>query len=254
MKKILNLNVNGIRSAIQKGLLDFIQIERPDYITFQEVKINDDNFFKSITFFHNYHLVSNYASNKGYSGVVTLSIEQPIQFQTKFQEDLFDKEGRLTLTEYEKFFIINVYFPSGTMGEHRQEIKDKFLIIFQKWVLNYKFTKPYIILGDFNIAHQEIDIHYPKGLSKTSGFLPHDRQWFTQFLTQNHVDLFRYFYPDKVQYSWFSYRSNAKKNNKGWRIDYAICNKIFCNFVKDFFILNDKNFSDHQPLICILEI
>lgn len=254
MKKCINLNVNGYRSAIKKGLIDFLKKEDPDFITFQEVKINDDLFFTNEEYFKNFFIVSNYAQKKGYSGVVTISKEKPITYKTKFNIPLFDEEGRVVLTEYSKFFLINVYFPSGTMGETRQNIKDKFLWIFQDWLQGLSLTKPYLIVGDFNIAHQEIDIHNPKGLSKTSGFLPHERQWFSQFLDQKHVDLFRFFYSDKVQFSWYSYRANSKNKNKGWRIDYAICNHFFCNFVSDIKIIDDYNFSDHQPLICYFNL
>lgn len=254
MKKLINLNVNGIRSAVNKGLVSFLEAETPDFITFQEVKIQEDSFFRNISFFQSYFITSNYASKKGYSGVVILSKENYISKQTHFEVDLFNEEGRVVVNEFEKFYLINVYFPSGTMGEARQKVKDEFLIVFNEWIHSQNLHKPYLIAGDFNIAHQEMDIHNPKGLSKTSGFLPHERKWFTEFLNNHHIDLFRSLYPDKVEYSWFSYRANAKNNNKGWRIDYVICNHSFYNFVTDIKIEKNFNFSDHLPIICILNL
>lgn len=252
MKKLINLNVNGIRSAVSKGLISFLESENPDFITFQEVKINEDSFFLNNDFFRQFFLTSNYAEKKGYSGVVTLIKEKVLFSQTYFDIDLFNQEGRVVLNEMDKFYLINVYFPSGTMGETRQKIKDEFLVIFNDWVKKQNFNKPYLIVGDFNIAHQEIDIHNPKGLSKTSGFLPHERKWFTEFLNDKHIDLFRNLYPNSIEYSWYSYRANAKNNNKGWRIDYAICNQSFCNFVTDIKIEKNFYFSDHLPIICLL--
>lgn len=254
MKKLINLNVNGIRSAVNKGLISFLEEENPDYITFQEVKINEDTFFLNHSFFQQYFLASNYAQKKGYSGVVTLSKERFFFSQTNFDINLFNDEGRVVLNEFENFILLNVYFPSGTMGEIRQKVKDEFLLVFNDWLNNQNFQKAHLIVGDFNIAHQEIDIHNPKGLSKTSGFLPHERKWFTNFLNQNYIDIFRFFYPNSIEYSWFSYRSNAKNNNKGWRIDYMICDHLFISFVKDIKILKKFDFSDHLPLICYLNL
>ncbi len=254
MKKLINLNVNGIRAALNKGLISFLEAENPDFITFQEVKINDDSIFLNNPYFQHFSLTSNYAIKKGYSGVVTLSKENSLFIQTNFDVDLFNLEGRLVVNEYQKFYLVNVYFPSGTMGKERQKVKDKFLVIFNEWLKNQNFKKPYLIVGDFNIAHQEIDIHNPKGLSRTSGFLPYERNWFTEFLDNQHIDLFRNLYPNQIEYSWFSYRANAKNNNKGWRIDYAICNYSFCNFVTDIKIKKNFNFSDHLPIICLLNL
>ncbi len=254
MKKLLNLNVNGLRSAIKKGLISFLIDINPDFITFQEVKINDDSFISNELFFKDFYLFSNYADKKGYSGTVTLSKQKPLKYQTKFGINLFDSEGRVVVSEFELFFLVNVYFPSGTMGETRQNVKNEFLIIFDSWLKSNNFKKPYLVVGDFNIAHQEIDIHNPKGLSKTSGFLPHERKWMSDFLNKNHIDLYRYFYPDRIEYSWYSYRSNSKQRNKGWRIDYVICNQNFCNFVKSIKFVNNFNFSDHKPVICEFEL
>ncbi len=254
MKKLINLNVNGFRSAVRKGFISFLEKENPDFITLQEVKINDDLIINEIPFLRDYYIISNYALKKGYSGVVTLTKESPIYQKTKFGIDLFDKEGRVVVTEYEKFYLINVYFPSGTMGETRQKVKDVFLSIFYNWINNFGFYKPYLIAGDFNIAHQEMDIHNPKGLSKTSGFLPHERKWFSDFINFKHVDIFRHIYPDKVEYTWFSFRANAKMNNKGWRIDYVITNRSFCKFVDNIKIVKDFDFSDHLPIIVSLNL
>lgn len=252
MKKLINLNVNGIRSAVSKGLVSFLESENPDFITFQEVKVNDDSFFLNNHFFQKFSLTSNYAEKKGYSGVVTLTKEEVFYSQTNFDIDLFNREGRVVLDEMEKFYLINVYFPSGTMGEARQRVKDEFLVVFSDWIKKQNFHKPYLIVGDFNIAHQEIDIHNPKGLSRTSGFLPHERKWFTEFLNDERIDLFRNLYPNGIEYSWYSYRANSKNNNKGWRIDYAICNQSFRNFVTDMRIEKKFHFSDHLPIVCLL--
>lgn len=252
--KIFNLNVNGLRASIKNGLLDFLISFNPDIITFQEVKINDVSLLFDLNFFSNYHLSYSLADKKGYSGVMILSREMPLVSNINFTYDLFSREGRLIINEYQNFFVINVYFPSGTMGSYRQIIKDEFMIKIHELLQNYSFNKPYLICGDFNIAHQEIDIHNPRGLKNTSGFLPHERAWMSTFLLDK-IDIFRSLYPETVAYSWFSYRSNARQNNKGWRIDYFVSDFNFFNsFVVDMKIDYNCMFSDHLPLLLTLNI
>lgn len=251
---IFNLNVNGLRAALKNGLMDYLVHYDPDIISFQEVKINDLSCINDNKFFSKYNISYNFADKKGYSGVMIFSKELPFDSQTSFNYEIFTSEGRLIINEYSKFYLINVYFPSGTMGAHRQLIKDEFMPYFHKLFENYNFIKPFLICGDFNIAHQEMDIHNPKGLKNTSGFLPHERAWMSSFL-ECKIDIFRTLYPEKVEYSWFSYRSNARQNNKGWRIDYYISDPIFFNsFVLDMKIDYICTVSDHLPLILTLKI
>lgn len=253
--KIITLNCNGIRSAIQKGLLDFFKKEKADFLCLQEIKAEESQIDLSFFEENGYHTFINSAEKKGYSGTAIFSLKKPLNVAYGIGHPFFDKEGRCISLEYKNFILIDTYFPSGTSGEERQELKMEFLehyIKFQKSKKEKK--KKLIICGDVNIAHTEMDIHNPKGNEKNSGFLPEEREWLTKFLNLDYIDAYRFLNPEAKDYSWWTYRFNARKNNKGWRIDYFFASKnleknlVSCKICKDVIV------SDHAPVVLELNL
>jgi len=254
--KLLSFNCNGIRSAFQKGLGEWLKTQNFEILNFQEIKATqkeiDINFFESLGY-------TSYifpAEKKGYSGTATFCKLKPKTFQFGIGHKLFDSEGRTIILNFEKFILINTYFPSGTSGSERQKIKMEFLdYIFNFLTQLKKKQKALILCGDINIAHREIDIHNPKGNEKNSGFLPEERAWVSEFLNSGWIDCFRYIYPDKKDiYSWWTYRFSARKQNKGWRIDYFFVSEKLKKYIINSDIITEKNFSDHAPIFLELNL
>lgn len=254
--KLLSLNCNGIRSAFQKNLGDWLKKENFDILSFQEIKATekdmDLDFFRSQGYIP--HIFP--AEKKGYSGTAIFTKSKPKSVQFGLGHKLYDFEGRGIVLEFGKFTLINAYFPSGTSGEERQSIKMQFLEYMSQYCNQLKEKKSSIILcGDINIAHNEIDIHNPKGNEKNSGFLPEERAWVTNFLNSGWVDSFRYIHPEKKDmYSWWTYRFSARKNNKGWRIDYFFTTEKLKKKIINAGIFTDQIFSDHAPIYLELSI
>ncbi|EMM92797.1 exodeoxyribonuclease III [Leptospira interrogans serovar Djasiman str. LT1649] len=249
LMKFISLNCNGIRSSLEKGLADYIRNTKPDFICFQETKANQDQVPPSLWEEGGYTPVFHSAEKKGYSGVAVLYKKTPEKIIIGIGDPFFDKEGRSIYLEYPNFALWNLYFPSGTTGDIRQAAKMKFLDLFQKESSKRRKKQPNIIVcGDVNIAHTPQDIHDPKGNAKSSGFLPEEREWLSEFLNKGWVDTFRYLYPDKQEYSWWTFRAGARAKNKGWRIDYFFVTEELKKNVKSHSIFRDKPFSDHAPL------
>lgn len=253
--KIVSFNVNGIRSAINKGFVDFVKKEDFDVICLQEVKARREDVDTSDLEALGYNIYWFAAQKKGYSGVAILSKEKAKDVKVGQGIEQSDFEGRVIQAELEKCIVISAYFPSGTSGEERQEYKYVWLKDFNEHVNKLKSScnLPIIICGDYNIAHQEIDIHSPKTNMKSSGFLPEERNWFTGFLSDNWIDTYRYLNPDTQKYSWWTFRANARANNKGWRIDYIVINKGFEHLLNSSDMLNDVVMSDHCPVVLDLK-
>lgn len=239
--RIISWNVNGIRACIKSGsLTDFLKKDDPDIICFQEIKALEGDF----EYFDGYYTYLNSAERKGYSGVAVFSKIKP-NYVKKGQ----DSEGRVLELGFDDFILFNVYFPNGQKDENRLNYKLNFYSEFFKYVQDLRLAgKNIIICGDYNIAHQEIDLARPKQNENTSGFLRVERDWLDKIVQMNYVDTFRHFHKEPNNYSWWSYRFNARKNNVGWRIDYFFVNKEFLSKVKDAFILPDVLGSDHAPV------
>ena len=251
--KIISYNLNGIRAAMKKGLVEWMEQSQADIFCFQELKANIADV--DLTQFNNlgyeYHWFS--AQKKGYSGVAIFSkniVWNEVSLGNGFTQS--DSEGRVIIGKHQKFTLVNAYFPSGTSGEERQSYKMQWLLEFYGFIKNIQNQGiPVIITGDYNIAHTEIDIHDPKGNKNTSGFLPEERQWVTEFLEHlNLIDSFRFMNPDfKGGYTWWSQRfPSVREQNKGWRIDYIGLSKSLENHLKSAFILPQVRHSDHCPL------
>lgn len=247
--KIITYNVNGLRAAVGKGFPQWLTRENPDVVCLQETKLQPEQCPTEIFEALGYKTYLYSAQKKGYSGVAILTKQEPDHVEYGMGIEAYDNEGRFIRADYGDLSIISVYHPSGTSGEERQAFKMIWLDAFQQYVIELRKTrKKLIICGDYNICHEPIDIHDPVRNAKNSGFLPEEREWMTGFLSEGFVDTFRHLHPEKQQYTWWSYRFNARVNNKGWRIDYCMVTEPVCPLLKDAYILNDAVHSDHCPM------
>ena len=248
--KIYSYNVNGIRAAMNKGFLAWLEKSNADVVCLQETKAQADQIpmldFASL----GYDCYPFSAQKKGYSGVAILTKKVPENKIIGMGIEKYDFEGRVIRVDYPDLSIVSVYHPSGTSGDERQSFKMQWLNDFQQYALELQKQIPHIVFcGDYNIAHTEIDIHDPKGNAKNSGFLPEERQWLTEFINSGFTDSFRYIHPDvKDAYSWWSYRANARMKNKGWRIDYCMVSNLIKDRIKDAGIDPTAMQSDHCPI------
>lgn len=247
--RISSYNINGVRAAHKKGFVDWVNESDPDIICLQELRADQKQIPEEITAL-NYHQYYYSAEKKGYSGVAIFSKEEPTSVTKGIGIDWIDQEGRVIIAEYEYFRVMSVYIPSGSSGDHRQELKMKFLSDFIPFARQFVGgDKQMIICGDFNICHKEIDIHNPEKQHKTSGFLPEERDWVTNFLEIGYDDVFRELNPDIPDlYSWWSYRAASKQRNKGWRIDYHMATEGISRKAKKSEIERKWNISDHVPV------
>ena len=253
--KIFSYNVNGIRAAVKKGFVDWLNENNPDIICLQEIKANKDQLdlklFEKIGYKYNYWFS---AQKKGYSGVAILSKQRPINVNYGTGIEHMDFEGRNLRIDFEKFSVMSLYLPSGT-NIKRLGYKFKYMEEFHNYIMELKKSYPNLIIcGDYNICHESIDIHDPIRNAKVSGFLPEERLWITNFIKSGFVDSFRYLNPDPNQYSWLSYRANSRSNNKGWRIDYNMVSSTLKSKIKSSYILNQAFHSDHCPIAVELKI
>lgn len=254
--KVSSYNVNGIRAACKKGFVEWLTTESPDVVCIQELKADETQIPPELLAC-DYHAYWHPAQKKGYSGVGILCKEEPISVEIGCGLDWIDSEGRVIAVEFEKVFVYSLYFPSGTTGDVRQNVKYEFLDAFTKFIEQKRKStdKELILCGDYNIAHTEIDIHNPVSNKNTSGFLPQEREWFTHFLERGYHDAFRGIHPEKKDvYSWWSYRAGAKKNNKGWRIDYHLVTAALTPLIQNAYITSELDFSDHAPVTLDYEL
>ena len=248
--RIISYNVNGIRAAIKKGFIDWLKTNPADIICLQETKAEhtdiDVKLLENLGFQH--HWFS--AQKKGYSGVAVFTKIKPDKVTIGSGIQSSDEEGRVIQLDFGDIRLINAYFPSGTSGDLRQDFKYKWLDEFQAYLDKLKKKHKKIILcGDYNIAHNEIDIHDPKGNKKSSGFLPEEREWMTKFLASGWIDTFREFHKEPHRYSWWSQRfPTVRLNNKGWRIDYFTVTEALRPQLKGADIFPDVKHSDHCPI------
>jgi exodeoxyribonuclease III len=254
-KKIISYNVNGLRAAIGKGFLDWLNSENPDIICIQETKLQsgqiDTNSIKSLGYHHFWH----YAIKKGYSGVALFTKDKPEDVKYGFGIANYDDEGRTIIAEFQYYTVISAYFPSGTTGDVRQDVKMKFLDDFLKFLNDYKKQHPNIIVsGDYNICHKPIDINFPKKHETYSGFLPEERAWMDAFTGSGFIDSFRVFNQQPNQYSWWSYRAGARVRNLGWRIDYHMVTEPLKASLLNASILQSVMHSDHCPVVVEMEL
>jgi exodeoxyribonuclease III len=250
MPKIISYNVNGIRAALSKGWTDWVKAIDPDIICLQEIKANpeqiDTTVFSEMGFHHYWHP----AEKKGYSGVAVFSKQKPDHVEFGCGIAKYDCEGRVLRADYGDVSVISVYMPSGSSGDERQAFKMEWLDDFYNYIEALKKQRSKLIIsGDYNICHKPIDIHNPISNAKSSGFLPEEREWLEKFVNSGFVDSFRHFNPQPHQYTWWSYRANARSKNLGWRIDYNMVTENMKNKLKRSVILPEAKHSDHCPVL-----
>lgn len=244
--KICTYNVNGIRAALNKGLLGLLESVSPNIICFQELKATEDQIpvsdFRSL----GYHCYWYPAERKGYSGTAILSKEEPLSVVYGCGDPLFDSEGRSLVAHYKDFSVLSTYFPSGSSGSHRQDVKMAFLEHFYDYIQDLKKQHPNLIIcGDYNICHKHIDIHDPVSNKNSSGFLPEERAWMDRFFDSGFTDSFRLNEPGPDHYTWWSYRAGARARNKGWRIDYIAVSEPLKNHIGATQLYPQAQQSDH---------
>ncbi len=245
--KIVSYNVNGIRSATSKGLLNWMEELKADVYCFQETKADRSQLDHAPFEFFGYNSYWFSAQKKGYSGVAIFTKHKPDHVEYGFGDPEFDAEGRIVRADFGDTSIISVYIPSGSSGEERQAYKMVWLDYFYNYIDELKKEKKKLIIcGDYNICHKPIDIHDPVSNKNSSGFLPEEREWLSTFIDNGFVDTFRQFHPEPHQYSWWTFRARARERNKGWRIDYCMTTPNID--IKDAGILQHVKHSDHCPV------
>ena len=247
--KIISYNVNGIRAALKKGFIDWLKAANPDVLCLQETKAHkeqlDLSVFEDVGYKYHYWFS---AQKKGYSSVAILCKEKPNHVEYGTGIETMDFEGRNLRVDFDTISIMSLYLPSGT-NDLRLDFKLNYMDEFLGYINDLRKTIPNLVIcGDYNICHEEIDIHNPKGLKNTSGFLPVERKWIGEMIESGFIDTFRYFNKEPDQYSWWSYRANARNNNKGWRLDYCMASAPLENRLKRSFILSEAKHSDHCPV------
>jgi len=252
--KITTWNVNGFRAILRKEALSWIPDVGSDILCFQETKLQLDQITEEQASLEGYSSVWHSAERKGYSGVVTFSKPEPVDTEKGIGIKEFDVEGRVIRSQYEDYFLYNIYFPNGGQENKRVPYKlsfyEKLLEICDRL---HQDGKNIIITGDFNTAHNEIDLKNPKSNEKNTGFLPEEREWIDLYLKHGFVDAFRELHPEREEYTWWTYRFNARKNNAGWRLDYFLVSEKYMKFVEDVIIHSNIMGSDHCPVSLILK-
>lgn len=252
--KIISYNVNGIRAAIKKGFLDWLQQANPDVICIQEIKANKEQLnledFEKAGYPYQYWFS---AEKKGYSGVAILSKREPNHIEYGTGIETMDFEGRNVRVDFEGVSVMSMYLPSGT-NDARLDFKFNYMDEILAYATELRKTIPNLVIcGDYNICHEAIDIHNPK-MKGVSGFLPEEREWLGKFIDSGFIDSFRFLNPDRQEYSWWSYRANSRANNKGWRLDYAMVTEPLKDQISRAYILTEAKHSDHCPIAVELEL
>lgn len=245
--KIATWNINGLRSGFDK-FKDFLEIEKPDIVCLQEIKVDDARLpaqYKDIFGYRSYWF---HAEKPGYSGVAIYSKIEPNNTKTGTGELKFDREGRVIKLDFDGFTLVNFYFPHSGRKLERLDFKLDFDRDAEKFISDIK-GKNLILTGDFNVAHEEIDLARPKDNMKNAGFTEAERRWFDSFLSRGWIDAYRYLYPDKREYTWWSQRQGVRERNIGWRIDYFLLENKMKNMIKDCRIETGVCGSDHAPVV-----
>jgi exodeoxyribonuclease-3 len=249
--KVISINTNGIRAAARKGLFPWLKQQNADFVCIQETKAQVDQLVDADFHPEGYHTAYCDALKKGYSGTAIYARLKPLEIIRGYGDSEFDNEGRYLEFRYRNLSVVSLYAPSGSSGDHRQASKERYLISFKQHLQAMRRRRrEFIVCGDWNIAHKEIDLKNWKPNQKNSGFLPHEREWMTDLFDQaGFIDAFRVVDPRPEQYTWWSNRGQAWDKNVGWRIDYQVVTPKLRDAVRGASIYRDERFSDHAPLI-----
>ena len=243
--KLISWNVNGLRACVTKGFLDYFREADADVFCIQESKLQEGQISLELEGYHQYW---NYAEKKGYSGTAIFSKKEPLSVSRGLGIEEHDHEGRVIALEYEDFYLVTVYTPNSQDGLARLDYRMAWEDDFRKYLKALEEKKPVVVCGDMNVAHQEIDLKNPKTNRKNAGFTDQEREKFTNLLAAGFTDTYRWLYPEKVEYSWWSYRFRAREKNAGWRIDYFLVSDSLRDRVKGAFIHTSVVGSDHCPV------
>lgn len=250
MTRLVTYNVNGIRSALTKGLLDWLRSVEADVVCLQEIKSTAEQAGTELFESLGYHCHWFPAEKKGYSGTALLSKTKPQHVEYGCGIPAYDAEGRCIRADFADFSVMSLYAPSGSSGEDRQAFKFQFMDDWFPYIQDLKTRHPHLIIsGDYNICHRPIDIHNPKSNANSSGFLPEERAWMEKLMTEGWVDTFRVFNDQPHQYTWWSFRANARAKNLGWRIDYHLATEAMRSRLTRSVILPEARHSDHCPVL-----
>jgi len=248
--KLVSWNVNGIRAIMKKDFPAILAEMNPDVLCLQETKAQDDQVQKALEPIDGYHIYSNSAVKKGYSGTAILSKEKPLSVTTDIQIEEHDQEGRVLCAEFEKFFLVTVYTPNSGSELKRLDYRQTWDQAFCDYLKNLEETKPVVVCGDLNVAHESIDLARPKqNYNKSAGHMQEEIDGFQLLVKAGFVDSYRHQNPEKAKYSWWSYRGGARERNVGWRIDYFLTSPSLVENYKNTEILNDVFGSDHCPVL-----
>lgn len=253
--RIISFNVNGIRAAAKKDLFGSIDTMAPDIIGFQETKATPEQVRETLFGLEGYELHANSAERAGYSGTAVLTRKSPLRVTYGIGIAEHDTEGRVITAEYEGFHLINVYVPNSGNELVRLDYRETWDAALLAYTKKLEETKPVVLMGDMNVAHRPIDIKNAQAnYNKTSGYTQREIDGMNRYIATGLVDTFRHLHPDEVKYSWWSYRMNARQRNIGWRIDYVLVSEVLAPKVKEAFILNGVEGSDHCPVGIVIDI
>lgn len=252
MKKLISWNVNGLRACVKKGFLEYLKESDADIFCIQETKLQEGQIDLELDGYYDYW---NYAEKKGYSGTAVFTKEKPLSVKIGMGIEEHDQEGRVITLEFSEFYLVNVYTPNSKQGLERIDYRMVWEDVFREYLKCLENMKPVIVCGDLNVAHNEIDLKNPKSNRKNAGFSDQERSKIGELLDSGFIDTYRYFYPDKEgEYSWWSYRFNARANNAGWRIDYFLVSESLKNKLNDAKIHTEVMGSDHCPVELTINI
>lgn len=253
--KIISYNVNGVRAAMKKGLLDWVEVAQPDILCLQETKAMKEQVDLGLLDEKEYYSYWNSAEKKGYSGVAILTKKEPNHIAYGTGIDSLDGEGRIIRVDFDEVSVISLYLPNGGGSPERLAYKMQFCYDFKDYIQDLEKQIPNLVVcGDYNICHKPIDIHDPIRNQNVSGFLPIEREWLSEFIEDcQMIDSFRYFNPQPDEYTWWSYRANSRVRNKGWRIDYHMVTEAMRSHLKRSVHLPEVKHSDHCPILLEFE-
>jgi len=253
--RLVSWNVNGIRAAVKKDFLESLNILATDVLCLQETKAQDDQVLEALAEVEGYHIYSNSAVKKGYSGTAIITKEKPLSVTKGIDIEEHDTEGRVLTAEFEKFYLVTAYIPNAQNGLKRIDYRQKWDTDFTNYLVNLDKIKPVIVCGDLNVAHQAIDIKNDKAnYNKSAGYTQIEIDGLSDLLNKGFIDSYRHFKPEEVKYSWWSYRFNSREKNTGWRLDYFLVNKQLMEQVQSAEIHNDIFGSDHCPVSIDLDL